>query len=66
MIRDRYTAILVHKETVLFEKSHSDFFEVQASLLARLHDKYDNARGIIIDNVSGQTVHSCKKISCFD
>jgi hypothetical protein len=62
----RYTALLIYKQKVLFEKSDSSFDEVQASLLARLQDKFDNAKGLIIDNKSGRTVNSYRKKTSYD
>lgn len=62
----RYTAILSHGSQVLFEKSHSNFSDLQALLLTRLQDRFSNATGIIIDNTSGHTIHSCRRMTCYD
>jgi hypothetical protein len=65
MMEAQYTAKLFYNNEALDSQSSDDFQRLMITLLNQIECSNTSTQGVIINNLSGQVIHRCRK-TCID
>jgi hypothetical protein len=65
MIKQSFTGILAHNDSILLKKYSATFEDLLIHMLILLDD-YPNAHGFIIDNRIKKIIYRCRRTTCYE